>query len=123
MRDVVPLADEDGSSGLPGKPPTMNTSSMRLDMRGNGPQHLRIVRDVDVAIHGHDSLEIRVPAEQPEHDLARFAVACLVQRDVGMEVRARVGIVHGGRRAGKRSFSFSHHFGFARQAREVRCSA
>lgn len=87
---------------------------MRLEMRGDRPQHLRIVGDVDIAIHRHDVLQIRVPAEQREHDLAGFAIACLIQRDVAVKVRARVWIMQRSDRR-KARLQLLAHFRFARQ--------
>ena len=66
---------------------------MRLKVRGNRPQHLGIIGDVDIAIHSHHILQIRIPAEQRKHDLARLAIARLCQGDVTMEVRAGVRIL------------------------------
>ena len=91
---------------------------MRLEVRGQCPQYVFVAHDVDVLIHRDDGLQIRIPAQQAEHDLARFARARLAQGDIGMEMRARAGVVHC-RDAGEALLELFHHFRFARHSSQV----
>ena len=91
---------------------------MRLEVGGQCPQYVFVAHDVDVLIHRDDGLQIRIPAQQPKHDLARFARARLAQGDIGMKVRARTGVVHC-RHTGKTLLQLFHHFRFARHPSQV----
>jgi hypothetical protein len=90
---------------------------MRLEMRGQRPQHLAVVRDVDIAVHRDHVFQVRVPAEQGEHDLPRLAIAALIQRHVAMKVRAGIRVMHGGD-GGETRLELLAHFRFAGQPGE-----
>ncbi|MNO94421.1 hypothetical protein D3C76_860390 [compost metagenome] len=86
-------------------------------MRGQRPQHLAVVADVDVAVHRDHGFQVRVPAEQGEHDLPRLAVAALLQGHVAMKMGAGIGVVHGGD-GGETRLEFLAHFRFPGQPRQ-----
>ena len=90
---------------------------MRLEVRGQRPQHLAVVADVDITVHRDHGFQVRVPAEQGQHDLPRLAVAALIQRHVAVKMRAGIRVMHGGD-GGETCLQFLAHFRFARQARE-----
>jgi hypothetical protein len=90
---------------------------MRLEVRGQCPQHLAVVGDVDIAVHRDHAFQVRIPAEQGEHDLPRLAVAALIQRHVAMKVGAGIRVVHGGD-GGETRLELLAHFRFAGQSGE-----
>ena len=82
------------------------------------PEDLRVVADVDVLVDRDHRLHVGIPAEEREHDLARFALAACAQRHIGVEVHARVRVMQA-RHARKALHQLLGHLGLARHAREV----
>ena len=92
-REAVPSGSAEGFQRAAGQAVDDEGVPGRLEVRGQRPQHLAVVGHVHVGVHRDHRLQVGIPAQQAQHRLAGVAGPALIDREVAVEVRARVGVV------------------------------
>ena len=64
-----------------------------LEARRQRPQHFLLVEHVHVLVNRHDQLEIGIKPQEQHQGMARLTLGELLHREIGMEMRARLGKV------------------------------